>query len=118
MNFSEGQKPAPCSGLGPDRPAEWPVEPEEAEEGEAKAALPVQRTPPAHTDETPLTSGGLPSLGLDRLPADMIDKGKILYKLDKRENKYIHSLNVFLACKFLIYFSLVIVVLLHCDCQV
>ena len=81
LNFSEAQKPAPHSSLGPARLAEHPVEPEEAEEGEA--ALSVHRTPPVHTDERPQTSGGLPGLGIDRLPADMIDKGNILYKLDK-----------------------------------
>ena len=83
LNFSEAQKPAPCSGLGPARPAECSVEPEEAKEGEAKTPLPIHRTLPAHGDDTPQTSGGLPGLGLDRLSPDMIDEGKILYKLDK-----------------------------------
>ena len=81
LNFSEAQKSAPHSGLRPARPAEHPVEPEEAEEG--GATLPVHRTTPVHTDERPQTSGGLPGLGIDRLPADMTDKGNILYKLDK-----------------------------------
>ena len=98
LNFSEAQKPAPHSGLGPARPAEHPVDPEEADEGEA--TLPVDRTPPVHTDERPQTSGGLPGLGIDMLPADIIDEGNILYKLDKPENKYTHSLNV-------VYFLLV-----------
>ena len=85
MNFSEAQKPAPHSGLGPAIPAECPVESEEADEpeGEAEAPIPICRTPPAHGDDTRQTSGGLPGLGLDRFPPDMIDEGKILYKLDK-----------------------------------
>ena len=83
LNFSEAQKPAPHSGLGPARPAECPVEPEEAQEGEAKAPLPIHKTLPACGDDTPQTSGGLPGLGLDRLPPDTIYEGKTLYKLDK-----------------------------------
>ena len=83
LNFSDTQKPAPHSGLRPVRPVELPVEHEEAGEGEAEAALPVHRTPPAHTDEIPQTSGGLPGLAIDWLPADMIDEDKILYHLDK-----------------------------------
>ena len=81
LNFSEAQKLAPHSGLRPARPTEHPVEPEEAEEGDV--ALPVPRPPPVHTDDRPHTSGGLLGLGIDRLPADTIDEGNILYKLHK-----------------------------------
>ena len=87
QNFSEAQKPAPHSDLGPARPAECPQEPEETNEleGEAEAPLPIHTTAPAHGDSTPQASGGLPGLGLDRLPPDTIDEGKIdlVYKLGK-----------------------------------
>ena len=93
LNFSGAQKPAPCSGLGPARPAECPEEPEEADEqeGEAQAPLPIHITPPACGDSTLQTSGVILGLALYRLSLDMIDKGKVLYKLGKLENKYIHS---------------------------
>ena len=92
------QKTASHSGLGSARPAEHPIEPEEADEpeGEAKAQLPIYTAPLVCGDHTPQTSDGLLGLGLDRLPPDMIDEGKILYKLGKQENKYIHSLMYFL----------------------
>ena len=63
LTFTGAQKPAPHTGLGPARPAEFPEEPEEADkpEVEAEAPLPIHTTPPTHGDSTPHTSGGLPS---------------------------------------------------------
>ena len=82
LNFSGTQKPVPHSGLG-SATCEEPEETEEADEvkGEGLAEDPIHTTP--HTQ----TSGGFPSFGINCLPSDTIDKGSLLYKIGKQENK-------------------------------